>query len=139
MSDRARAAVMAWPTPRLTALPALLGAALVASLFWWNVALNLLPDFSGLVGYIAEHRLPLPGLVAVGAVAMESLGPAGLFARRSRPYAAAALALYCLLAALIFHQYWTLQGDARGDEQMQFFKDMALSGGFLLVAAQGLD
>lgn len=81
---------------------------------------------------LASHNLPLVQLGWVLAVVVElGGGLAILFGLFTRPVAVV-LAIWCVATALIAH---INLGD-RGQE-MQFFKNMAMTGGFLYVAMLG--
>jgi len=87
------------------------------------------------VGFIASKRLPFPTLAAVGAGAVELIVPVGLFFRRTESWAAFFLTAYCLLTAVLFHDYRAAVGGARAAQKMNFFKNLALVGALLTIAA----
>jgi putative oxidoreductase len=83
-------------------------------------------------GYIAAMGLPAPLLAYIGAVLMEVGGGALLLAGYRTKLVAIALAIFCVVTALIFHR-------ALGDQNqmINFFKNLAMAGGLLQVAAFG--
>ena len=87
------------------------------------------------MGFIASKRLPFPTLAAVGAGAVELIVPVGLFFRRTESWAAFFLTAYCLLTAVLFHDYRAAVGGARAAQEMNFFKNLALAGALLIIAA----
>ena len=113
-----------------------IGAVLIASLFWWSGIFGSLMTWPDVVGYVAAKGIPLPLLAAGGATALEIVVPAGLFVRRLAPWAAAILAGYCLLTAALFHDFWALGGADRAMQTAHFFKNLALAGALLVVAAR---
>ena len=54
----------------------------------------------------------------------------------ARP-AALVLALFTLVASYFFHGYWRLPADQQFVQQLMFFKNVAVAGGLLLLAAWG--
>lgn len=102
-------------------------------LFGWNK----LTDFSGTVGYMASEGLPLPTLAAAVVVLMEFfVGLAILLGFYTRPLALL-LALYTLGTALIGHHYWTMAGPDRMVNMINFYKNISIMGGLLLLCVTG--
>jgi putative oxidoreductase len=52
-------------------------------------------------------------------------------------WAALALAVYTAIAGRIFHAYWSVPADQMLDQQINFMKNLAISGGLLFVFAHG--
>jgi putative oxidoreductase len=75
---------------------------------------------------------PLIPLFLIGAIVVELLGGAALIVGLGTRWAAALLAAYVLLATSLYHTDFSqpFQGDL-------FSKDIAITGGLLLVAAYG--
>jgi len=86
----------------------------------------------GTVAYIASVGLPLPHVSYFGAVLVELGGGLLLAVGYHARIAAAALAVFSVVTALIFH-------NALGDQNQlfHFLKDLAIAGGLLQVAAFG--
>jgi uncharacterized membrane protein YphA (DoxX/SURF4 family) len=81
---------------------------------------------------IRKARQPFPDLVRLFGVAVElSGGLAVLFGFQAR-IAAAGLAVWCIVTALVGHTNF-----ADADTQIQFMKNVAMSGGFIFIAAFG--
>jgi putative oxidoreductase len=117
-------------------LAALLGRALIALLFvpagWAKIA-----GFAGITGYIASKGVPLPQVAAAIAIAAElGLGLAILFGWRTR-LAALGLAVFTAVITPIFHAYWTFPEAQQMVQQQAFFKNLAIVGGLLVLAAFG--
>ncbi|MFO1133039.1 MAG: DoxX family protein [Hyphomicrobiales bacterium] len=107
----------------------LIGRVFLGALFIWD-GWTMVQNYAGTADYMAQHGLPailLPPTLAtlLGGGVLVALG---LWTR----LAALALGLFCLSTALIFHA-----GSADFNEQIQFWKDLALSGGFLVLLANG--
>lgn len=117
------------------------GLSLVARLLF--VALFLpagiskLTGFSGTVGYIASVGLPLPVLGAALALVVEIVGSLALLAGFGTRIAAVALAAFTLVASFFFHAYWAVPAEQAFVTQLLFWKNMAVVGGLLALAALG--
>ena len=115
---------------------ALAGRVLLASLFL-PAGISKIAGFDGTVGYIASVGLPLPELGAVLAIAVEVIGGVALLVGFGARPAALVLALFTLVASYFFHGYWRLPADQQFVQQLMFFKNVAVAGGLLLLAAWG--
>ena len=114
----------------------LLGRILIALLFI-PAGISKITGFQGTVGYIASKNLPLPQVAAVGTIVVEiAVGVALLVGFKAR-YAALVLAAFTLAATVIFHNYWAMEGQMAFTNQLMFFKNLAVIGGLLFVAAFG--
>ena len=58
------------------------------------------------------------------------------FGASTRPLALL-LALYTLGTALIAHHFWTMDGDVRSENAINFYKNISIIGGFLLLYVTG--
>jgi putative oxidoreductase len=96
-----------------------------------------LTHYSGTVSYMAGTGLPLPPIAALVAIVVEffvSLAVAvGVW---TRPLALL-LALYTLGTALIGHHFWSMEGAARAANAINFYKNISIIGGFLLLYVVG--
>lgn len=109
---------------------------LLALLFIWS-GFGKIGGFEGTAGYIASKGLPLPQLLAAATIVVEiGAGLALLFGWLTR-WAALVLALFTLLAALIFHAYWAVPAEQVMMQQIAFMKNLAVVGGLFAVAAYG--
>lgn len=93
--------------------------------------------FSGTVGYIASVGLPLPAVGAVIAMIVEIVGSLALLAGFGTRVAALVLALFTLAAGYYFHAFWAAPADQALVAQLLFFKNIAIVGGLLALAANG--
>lgn len=93
--------------------------------------------FAGTVGYIGSVGLPLPALGAVIAIAVEVLGSAALLAGYRTRIVALVLAAFTLVASVFFHAYWAVPAEQAFVQQLMFFKNIAIVGGLLALAAHG--
>lgn len=96
-----------------------------------------LTGFSGTVGYIASVGLPLATLGAVLALVVEIVGSLALLAGFGTRAAALVLAAFTLLANFFFHAYWSVPAEQVFVAQLLFWKNIAVVGGLLALAAHG--
>jgi putative oxidoreductase len=114
-----------------------LAARVLFAVLFLPAGISKLTGFAGTVGYIASVGLPLPSLGAVLALAVEILGSAALLAGYGTRIAALALALFTLVASFFFHAFWAVPADQAIVVQLLFFKNIAVVGGLLALAAGG--
>ncbi|MFN4166090.1 MAG: DoxX family protein [Ferrovibrio sp.] len=114
----------------------LLGRILIA-LLYIPAGINKIGGFQGTVGYIASKGLPLPQVAAAGTIVVEVVVAAALLVGFKARYAALVLAAFTLVAAVIFHNFWAVPAEQVMMQQIQFFKNLAIVGGLLFVAAFG--
>ncbi len=117
-------------------LLALVGRVLLAFMFIL-AGFSKLGDISGSMAYTASGGLP--GFMVFPAIAIEALGGLAVLVGWQTRWASLLLALFCVMAGYLFH-YVPAQG-LTGMEQMgqiiNFQKNLAIAGGFLVLAAFG--
>ncbi len=115
---------------------ALAGRILLALLFV-PAGFSKIGGFAGTVGYIASKGVPLPEVAAAIAIAVElGLGLLLLVGWKTR-WAALGIAFFTAVITVIFHNYWAFPAAQMMQQQQAFFKNIAIVGGLLLVAAFG--
>ncbi|XVJ69057.1 MAG: DoxX family protein [Rhizobacter sp.] len=120
------------PNPTL----ALIGRVLLALMFVL-AGISKIGGFDGTVGFIASKGLPLPSLLAVATIALELLGGLALMVGWQTRWAALALALFTLVASVIFHNFWALPAEQQMVQQLMFMKNLSVAGGMLVLSAFG--
>lgn len=96
-----------------------------------------LTDYSGTVGYMAHTGAPLPSLAALVAIVVEVfVALAVALGVWTRPLALL-MALYTLGTALIGHPFWSMEGAARYANAINFYKNVSIIGGLLLLYVTG--
>lgn len=102
-------------------------------MFGWSK----LTGFSGTAAYMSHVGAPFPLLAAIIAVIMEFFaGIAILLGLFTRPLALL-LFVYTFGTALIGHHYWTMTGAERYGNEINFYKNISIMGGFLLLYVTG--
>ena len=87
-------------------------------------------NYDGTVGWMESFGLP--GILIFPAIILEIVGPILIIIGYQTRIAAAALSLFCVTTAIIFHNDFS--------DQMQltaFLKNIALAGGFLFLVING--
>ncbi len=86
---------------------------------------------------LAKNGVPAPEAMAViGAVTEFCGGLAIVVGFKTRP-AALVMIAFTITATLISHRFWELQDVARRQQSVQFAKNLAILGAFLLLLVQG--
>jgi putative oxidoreductase len=106
-------------------------------LLFLPAGIGKITGFAGTVGYINSVGLPAPELATVVALLVEILGSLCLLAGYQTRIASIVLAVFTLVATFFFHNYWTAPADQAFVAQLLFFKNIAVIGGLLILAAQG--
>ncbi len=122
--------------PNAQPLAALVGRILLAVIFILS-GFSKITGFEGTVGYIASKGLPMAQLVAVGTIIVELGGGILLAIGYKARWAALALAIFTLLAAILFHNFWAVEAAQKMAQQINFMKNLAITGGMLMVFAFG--
>ena len=87
-------------------------------------------NYDGTLGWMESFGLP--GFLLIPAIILEIIAPILIIIGYQTRIAAAALSLFCLATAIIFHTDFS--------DQMQFvafMKNLALAGGFLFLVVNG--
>ena len=96
-----------------------------------------IPGFEGTVGAIASKGLPVPQLMAIGAIAVElGAGLLVLVGYKAR-WAALAIFLFLIPITLLFHNFWAAPADQYQNQMGHFMKNFTIMGGMLMVWAFG--
>ena len=115
---------------------ALVGRLLLAAIFITS-GFGKITGFEGTVGYIASKGLPLPQVAAIIAIIVELGGGILLAIGYKARWAALALAVFTLVAGILFHNYWAVEAAQKMGQQINFWKNVAMTGGFLMAYAFG--
>ena len=115
---------------------ALVGRILLAAIFIKS-GFGKITGFEGTVGYIASKGLPLPQIGAIVAILVELGGGILLAVGFKARWAALAIAIFTLAAGIIFHNYWAVDAAQRMGQEINFWKNVSMTGGLLMVYAFG--
>ncbi|WP_114391549.1 DoxX family protein [Oleisolibacter albus] len=114
------------------------GRVLLAAIFL-SSGLSKLTGWDGSLAYVAAAGLPLPpALLLAAAIVTELGGGLALVAGFQTRAAALVLAGFSVVTAVLFHNYWAVADAQMATVQsIMFWKNLAMAGGFLQVAAFG--
>lgn len=110
----------------------LAGRVLIAAIFVLS-GFSKITGFDGTVGYIASKGLPLPQLGALAAIVVELGGGLLVVIGWKTRWAAAAMLVFTLAAAVLFHNFWAAAPDAAQNQMIHFMKNISMAGGLLYV------
>ncbi len=115
---------------------ALVGRVLLALMFLLS-GIGKIGGFAGTVAYISSVGLPLPSVLAAASLVLEIVAGIALIIGYKTRWAALALVLFTIAAAVLFHNFWALPADKQMMQQIIFMKDIAIAGGLLMLAIAG--
>ena len=122
--------------PNVVNAAALVGRILLAWMFIQS-GFGKLTGFEGTVGYIASKHLPLPQVAAAIAVIVE-LGAGLMLAIGFKArWAALAIGIFTIAAGFLFHDFWNADAAAKMGQTINFWKNITIAGGMLMVFAFG--
>jgi putative oxidoreductase len=129
----------------LQAGPAFFGSAgageafLLARLLFGGVlafmGLNHFTNAGEMGGYAEMKGVPAPGFSVVASGVMLVLGGLSIITGAFVVVGAGALALFLLAAAVLMHDFWTMEDEQQQTEMTQFLKNVSLAGGALAFLA----
>lgn len=114
----------------------LLGRIAIAALFL-PAGLNKLMGMEGVTSYFASLGLPVVAVLVWVVIAIEVLGGVALILGYKTRLVAIGLAIFTVLASIVGHAFWSAPVDAAFIAQLLFFKNMAVTGGLLILASSG--
>ena len=93
--------------------------------------------FAGSVGYFSELGFPAPeAMVAIAIIVQVIAGVLLIIGWQTRS-AAWLLVLYVLIATFMAHRYWQYDAAQYAIQMQQFFKNLAIIGGLMMLGAFG--
>lgn len=114
----------------------LIGRILVSVIFIAS-GLGKLAGFSMMTGMLAAKGFPVPAVALGIAAAVEILGGLAVLLGFHTRVAAWILFLFLIPTTLAFHNFWAFSGMEKMDNQAHFFKNVAIMGGLIFLAAFG--
>lgn len=114
----------------------LLGRALLSAIFLLAGVMKLV-NWNATVEHMASEGMVAVPFFLAAAVAVELGGGLSLLLGYGARFGAILLVLFLIPATLIFHDFWTYEGQAMQNQMQHFLKNLALIGGLLYVSATG--
>jgi putative oxidoreductase len=91
----------------------------------------------GITAMLAAKGVPAPEILSSVGGAVELVGGLAIIVGFKTRFVAAVLIVFTIIATLLAHQYWMLDGPGRYAQYIQFYKNVAIIGGFLYVFVRG--
>lgn len=120
-----------------TPAPVVVLARVLLALMFILAGFSKFAGLEGTAGYIASKGLPLASVLAVLTAVLEVVGGIALAIGLQARIAALALAIFTLVASVIFHNFWAVPADQAFVQQLMFMKNLAVAGGLLFVFSMG--
>jgi putative oxidoreductase len=117
--------------------PVALIARVLMALMFVLAGFSKFADLGGTAGYIASKGLPMAGVLAFLTAALEVVAGIALVVGYQARIAALALAVFTLLASVLFHNFWAMPADQQMMQQLMFMKNLSVAGGLLLLFTLG--
>ncbi len=95
-------------------------------------------DFEGTSAYMADHNVPLIPIVLVITIILQLGAGAALIVGFQGKLAAFLLAGLTIVISIFMHNFWEYpEGMERNHETQNFFKNLGIAAGLMMVAALG--
>ena len=116
---------------------ALLLARVAMSALFIPGGLRKLTDLAGFAGMLKKQGVPIADVLAPIGAGVEFFGGIAVLVGVQLRIATLLMILFTIIATLIAHRFWELEAPARQMQQTQFFKNLAIIGGFFALWAAG--
>lgn len=93
--------------------------------------------WSGQASYMASHGMTFITPLLAAALAIEALGSICLITGYQARAAATVMCVYLGIVSVRLHDFWNMTGMAAGGAETQFFKNVGMMGGLLMIAVYG--
>jgi putative oxidoreductase len=114
----------------------LLGRILLSGLFF-VAGYNKLMNVAGTTGYFGKLGLPMPEVLVWAVIAVEVLGAQQILIGWQTRLVAWGMAIFTVATAVVGHKFWGIDPAQFNNQFTQFLKNLAIAGGFLMLAACG--
>jgi putative oxidoreductase len=117
-------------------LAALVGRVLLAWMYI-DAGFGKIGGFARTATALASKGLPLVNVLVVLTIAVELGGGLAIVAGWKTRWAALAVLVFTIVATALFHNFWAAAPDQVRVQQLMFWKNVAVMGGLLVLAAFG--
>jgi putative oxidoreductase len=114
----------------------LVGRILLSGLFF-VAGYNKMMNVAGTTGYFGKLGLPMPEVLVWLVIAVEVLGALLILIGWQTRLVAWGLAIFTVATAVVGHKFWGIDPAQFNNQFTQFLKNLAIAGGFLMLAAYG--
>jgi len=115
---------------------ALLGRILIAAIFLVS-GIAKLTDPAGTMGYMQQAGIPYADILVYVAGIAEVAGGLGILFGFLTRLAALGLFVFLAICQPYFHKFWGMPAEEAKNAMVQFFKDVSIMGGLLMLVAMG--
>jgi putative oxidoreductase len=116
---------------------ALLVARIAMSALFIPEGLRKLMDLGAFAAMLHKQGVPLADVLAPIGACVEFFGGLAVLVGLQLRVATLLMILFTIIASFIAHRFWELEGTARQMQQTNFFKNLAIIGGFCALWAAG--
>ena len=116
---------------------ALLVARIAMSALFVPGGLGKLMDLGAFAAMLHKQGVPAADVLAPIGACVEFFGGIAVLVGLQLRIATLLLILFTIIASFIAHRFWELEAPARQMQQTQFFKNLAIIGGFFALWAAG--
>ncbi len=114
----------------------IVGRILLAAIFI-VAGMNKLLNFGGTAADMESAGLPMVEVLLVATIVIELGGGLMIALGWNARWAALAIFLFIIPVTLIFHDFWTVEGQEMQNQLNHFMKNLAIMGGMLYVIIMG--
>jgi putative oxidoreductase len=114
----------------------LIGRVLLSLLFF-VAGYNKIINVAGTAGYFGKLALPMPDVLVWLVIAVELVGALLILIGWQTRLVAWGMAVFTVATALVGHKFWGIDPAQFNNQLTQFLKNLAIAGGFLMLAAWG--
>lgn len=114
----------------------LAGRLLLSLIFLLSGAMKIF-NWSKTAQHMTEQGMPAADVLLFLAIVLELGGGLSILLGCKARLGALALVVFLIPATLIFHDFWTFEGEAVQMQMQHFMKNLAILGGLLTLAAAG--
>lgn len=111
---------------------------LLMGVYFIMPAISKINDFEGTSAYMEQHNVPMISVLLVVTIIIQLAAGVALIIGFRAKYAAFLLAGLTLVISVFMHNFWVMEeGLARAHELQNFFKNMGIVAGLLIVVGIG--
>jgi len=121
-------------TSSLENIGALAGRGSLVFIFLASAGKKVL-QFEQTQGYMASHAMPATGILLAGAIVFLVVGGLSVLLGFKARIGAALLIAFIVPASLIFHNFWTYEGQEQQQQMIHFMKNVAILGALISIVA----
>jgi putative oxidoreductase len=112
------------------------GRILIAPLFLLS-GFHKVTGFAGVAGAMAAKGMPFAEILLIGAIVLELGGGLMVLLGWHARWGALMLAVFTVLATLVFHNFWAVDPAQYRGQLNHFMKNLAILGGLIYIMATG--